>query len=159
MRKLINAEALEHSMKLQQMGAKVNIINSKLFYVSFDIGGFSLLYVYNINKKGNYFLERIKPYPLPLKEFESEEDVIDIIGVDVEQFRNAVRSHHSVEFIETGMALTNVLKKFEDLYLYYNISSENIQCLMGKLQEFEGEIKSVKEKSDRLYFKKDPENL
>lgn len=159
MRKLVNAEVLEHTMKLQQMGAKVSAINSKLCYVDFDLSGFKLQYAYNINKKGNYFLERIKPYQLPLKEFESESDVVEIIGIDVEQFRNAIKSHHAGEFVDTGRTLINVLKKFEDLYLYYNIPTEQMNCLMGKLKELENEITEVKEKSERLYFKKEPENL
>lgn len=159
MRKLINAEALEHSMKLQQMGGKVNIINSKLCYVDFDISGFNLQYVYNINKKGNYFIERIKPYPLALKEFESENDVIDIISIDLEQFRNAIKSHHSGEFVDTGRNIVNVLKKFEDLYLYYNISTDHMKELMDKLKTFEGFIESVKSESERLYFKKEPDHL
>lgn len=159
MRKLINAEVLEHSMKLQQMGGQVNIINSKLCYVDFDISGFQLQYVYNINKKGNYFLERIKPYPLPLKEFENENDVVDIIAVDLEQFKNAIRSHHSSEFVDTGRLLIEVLKKFEDLYLYYNISTDNMQAMMEQLKEFKGQLGKVKAESERLYFKKDPDNL
>lgn len=159
MRKLINAEVLEHSMKLQQMGGKVNIVNSKLCYVDFDISGFTLQYVYNINKKGNYFLERIKPYPLPLKEFESENDVVEIISIDLEQFKNAIRSHHSSEFVDTGRAINAVLKKFEDLYLYYNISSEHLGELTTHLKDLENIISKVKDESERLYFKKDPDHL
>lgn len=159
MRKLVNAEVLEHSMKLQQMGAKVNVINSKLCYVDFDISGFKLQYVYNINKKGNYFVERIKPYALPIKEFTSETDVIEIIAIDLEQFKNAIKSHQAGKFVDTSRSLIEVLKKFEDLYLYYNISQDNMETLMAKLKEFENEIFTVKEASERLYFKKDPENL
>lgn len=159
MRKLVNAELLEHSMKLQQMGAKINVVNSKLCYVDFDISGFSLQYVYNINKKGNYFLERIKPYPLPLKEFENESDVIEIISIDLEQFKNAIKSHQSGEFIDCGRKIINVTKKFEDLYLYYNISHDNMDKLLTKLIEFENVIKEIRDDSKRLYFKKDPENL
>ena len=61
MRRFIDAEITQHTMKLQQIGAKVQVINSKLCYVNFDIGGFKIQYVYNVNKKGNYLLERIKP--------------------------------------------------------------------------------------------------
>ncbi len=159
MRKLVNAEVLEQSMKLQQMGAKVEVINSKLCYVNFDVSGFNLQYVYNINKKGSYFLERIKPYPLPLKVYESEQDLVEVIAIDVEQFKNAVRSHHSSEFIDTGRNLIDVLKMFEDLYLYYNISTEDMNGLKNHLSDFSSEIKKIKEKSERLYFKKEPDNL
>ena len=78
MRKYVNAEVMQHTMKLQQMGAKVNVVNSKLCYVRFDLSGFIVSYSYNVNSKGKYFLERIKPYPLPLKVFDKEEDVIEI---------------------------------------------------------------------------------
>ena len=30
---------------------------------------------------------------------------------------------------------------------------------MGKLKDFENEVEQVKDKSERLYFKKDPDNL
>lgn len=159
MRKLINAEVLEHSMKLQQMGGKVNVVNSKLCYVDFDISGFRIQYVYNITKKGNYFLERIKPYPLPLKEFKNEQDVIDIIGVDLEQFKNAIKSHQSMRFVDTGRLIIEVMKKFEDLYLYYNISPENMEDMVKQLEDFKAKLKDVRSESERLYFKKEPDNL
>lgn len=159
MRKLINAEIMQHTMKFQQMGAKVQEINSKLCYVNFDISGFKIQYVYNVNKKGNYFLERIKPYPMAIKEFESEQDVVDIIEVDIEQFRNAIKSHNIDGFINISRSLNKTLKKFEDLFLYYNIPGIEIENIIGKLEEFEREIDSLESKSERLYFKKEPENL
>lgn len=159
MRRLMNAEVLEHSMKLQQMGGKIEVINSKLCYVSFDVGGFELQYVYNINKKGNYFLERIKPYPLPLKEFEKEDDVVKIIGIDVDQFRNAIRSHNANDFVDTGRLLTSVLKQFEDLYLYYNVPKEDIDEMTEEIKLFRKKIFATKEKAKRLYFDKEPDNL
>lgn len=159
MRKLINAEVLEHSMLLQQMGGKINVVNSKLCYVSFDVSGFQLLYVYNINKKGNYFLERIKPYPLPLKEFESEDHVIELIKIDLDQFKNAIKSHNSSEFVDTGREIVDVLKCFEDLYLYYNVASDDLASLMSKIEGFKSEIRRVKDQSQRLYFEKEPDHL
>ena len=101
----------------------------------------------------------MQPYPLALKEFENESDVIEIIAIDLEQFKNAIRSHQSGEFIDCGRNIIKVTKKFEDLYLYYNISHDNMEKLMGKLDEFENVIKEIKSESERLYFKKEPENL
>jgi hypothetical protein len=159
MRKFINSEITQHTMKFQQMGAKVHVINSKLCYVNFDVGGFKIQYVYNVNKKGNYFLERIKPYPIPIKEFESEQDVVDIIEVDVEQFKSALKSHNIEGFINISRTLNKTLKKFEDLFLYYNIPGNEIDDLIEKLGLFEKEIENLEKKSERLYFKKEPENL
>ena len=59
------------------------------------IADFKLSYVYNINKSNRYFLERLKPYPLPLKEYESEEDVIETIRLDLEHFQNAAHSKNN----------------------------------------------------------------
>lgn len=159
MRKYINAEVMQHTMKLQQMGAKVTVVNSKHCYVSFDIGGFTVSYSYNVNAKGKYFLERIKPYPLPLKVFDKEEDVIEIIKIDLEQFKSAIRSHNINDFIDISRHLNIHLKKFEDLFLYYNIPSEEIKILIDHLQKIDDDIERIKEKSERLYFVKEPDNL
>lgn len=159
MRKLIEAEVMQYSMKLQQMGAKVNVINSKLCYVSFDIGGFTVSYSYNVNAKGKYFLERIKPYPLPLRVFEREEDLIEIISIDLDQFKNAICSHNINDFIDISRHLSMQLKKFEDLFLYYNIPGDEVKILIGHLENIDEDIERIKEKSERLFFMKEPENL
>ncbi len=159
MRKYVNAEVMQHTMKLQQMGAKVNVVNSKLCYVRFDLSGFIVSYSYNVNSKGKYFLERIKPYPLPLKVFDKEEDVIEIIRIDMEQFKNAICSHNINDFIDISRHLNIHLKKFEDLFLYYNIPSEEVKILIEHLENIDEDIDRIKAKSERLYFVKEPDNL
>ena len=64
-------QANQHEMVLRQMGGEVLQLPSSCCYVRFHIGDFRLSYVYNINKSNRYFLERLKPYPLPLKEYEN----------------------------------------------------------------------------------------
>lgn len=159
MRKYINVEAMQHSMKLIQMGGIVQQVNSKMCYVTFNIDNVLLEYVYNINGKGQYFLERIKPYPLPLKAYDSEEDLIDIIEIDVEQFRNASKSHNIDAFISINSKLNATIKKFEDLFLYYNVPEIETEKILEKIVDIENIIKDTKEKSNRLYFRKDPDNL
>lgn len=156
---IINSEAAKHSMKLTQMGATVKQVSGKLCYVSFDLGYITLEYAYNINAKGKYFLERIKPYPLPIKAYENEDDVIDIIEIDVEQFRNAVNSSHVTEFISISNKLHETIKKFEDLFLYYNVPSEQLEVLINDVNKMNDTIIQTKSKSVRLYTKKDPETL
>lgn len=159
MRKLIDAEVTLQTMKLVQMGAKVQVINSKMCYVKFDLSGFKVEYAYNINKHGNYFLERIAPYPLPLREFDREEAVIDIISIDLEQFKNAIKSHNIEDFININRKLTQTIKRFEDLFLYYNVPTEENELIFNKLKEIDDEIELVKSTAQRIYFKKEPENL
>lgn len=159
MKEYVNVEVDQQTIRFQQMGGKVKVINSKLCYVDFDISGFKLQYVYNVNKKGNYFLERIKPYPLALKEFETEQDIVDIIAIDVDQFRNAIKSHNASTFVDIARQLNLTLKKFEDLFLYYNVSAENVTQALTKLNDLSAEIDCMKEESKRIYFKKEPDNL
>lgn len=157
--KYINAEIMQQSMKLKQMGADVTVINSKLCYISFDLSGFKVSYVYNVNKKGRYFLERIKPYPLPLREFDNEDDVIDIINIDLSQFKNAIKSHNIDRFITIARKLDNVFHKFEDLFLYYNLPEEETKRLYEEILAFEADMERIKEDSERICFDKDPEYL
>ncbi len=159
MRKLMNAEVMEHTMRLRQMGADVQVVNSKMCFVVFQLEEFDVAYCYNVNKKGRYFLERIKPYPLALREFEKEQDVIDIIEIDLEQFTNAVKSHNIEAFIEINQRLNQTLLKFEDLFLYYNVPKEETDIILNRLHEIDEEILKTKSTANRVYFKKNPENL
>ncbi len=159
MRNLIEAEVTLQTMKLEQMGGKVRVISSKMCYVKFDLSGFQVEYAYNVNKHGNYFLERIAPYPLPLREFDREDAVIEIIEIDLEQFKNAIKSHNIDSFININRKLTQTIKRFEDLFLYYNVPSEENEIIFKRIAEIDEEIEKTKKNSQRIYFRKDPENL
>ncbi|MDK2867634.1 MAG: hypothetical protein PWP51_2496 [Clostridiales bacterium] len=159
MRKLMNAEVMEHTMRLRQMGADVQVINSKMCFVLFQVGEIDVAYCYNVNKKGRYFLERIKPYPLALREFEREQDVIDIIEIDFDQFRNASKSHNIENFIQINRMMHRTLRKFEDLFLYYNVPPEKADFILEHMREINFEIDKTKASAERVYFRKNPENL
>lgn len=159
MKKLIRATELHQTMKLRQMGADVEVINSKLCYVKFEINDIKVAYVYNINKKDEYFLERIKPYPLPLKAFANEESVVETISIDIEQFKNLTASNNINEFIEFLQQMKLAINKFEDLILYYNVSSDDINEFQSILTSLNKKIDHSKDQSERLYFKKNPEYL
>ncbi len=152
MRKIIESvEVSEHTIKLEQMGAKVTVINSTLCYVSFDLGKLTLLYVYNVNHKGNYFLERIKPYPLALDEFGSETDVVKLIAKDVEKFRNALNSSHIDEYISMGKQIASAFSTFEDTFLNYNIPAEKVEKIFKKVLALEYEIDMIRDIAKQIY--------
>lgn len=146
-------------MKLIQMGAKVEQINSKMCYVKFDIDGIRVSYVYNINKRSKFFLERIKPYPLPVKVYEKESDIIEVIEVDIKQFKNAVKSKNIEGFIEINNEMNFLIKEFEDLFLYYNVPKVETEIILGKLKDIHAEIIKTADTSRRIFFEKEPENL
>jgi hypothetical protein len=155
----LNVEASEHEMRLVQMGAKVEQVNSKMCYIKFMVENVPVEYVYNLNKKNRYFLERIKPYPLPVRSFDAESDIVDLIEVDIKQFKSAVKSKNIDCFVGISKELNNTIKKFEDLFLYYNVPTMKAEAIMKKIQEIQDEITKTKDTSERVFFEKDPGNL
>lgn len=159
MRKYVNSEASQHEMKLIQMGADVEQINSKMCYVKFIVDGIKISYVYNINKRNCYYLERIKPYKIPVKEFQCIEDVIKIIEIDIKQFRNAAKSKNIQNFININNQINSIHREYEDLFLYYNVKKEELEKMQDKLKDIHEEIINTRNKSERIFFEKDPEHL
>ncbi|MDF2591092.1 MAG: hypothetical protein K0S75_558 [Clostridia bacterium] len=155
----LNVEASQHEMKLIQMGAKVEQINSKMCYIKFVIDGLPVEYVYNLNKKNKYFLERINPYPLAIRSYEKVEDIVKVIEVDVRQFQNMVKSKNVQSFVNITNEFIDIIKKFEDLILYYNVPAEKVGVIMGKIDEINQEINETKKTANRVFFDKEPENL
>ncbi len=152
MRKIIDtAEVSELTIKLQQLGAKVNVINSTLCYVDFSLGDLELQYAYNVNYKGNYFLERIKPYPLAIEELGTEKDVIKLISKDMEKFKNVLRSSHSQEYIAMAKQISKAFTSFEDTFLNYNIPEEKIQKIYKKILALEFEIDVIRDISKQIF--------
>ncbi|MDF2840894.1 MAG: hypothetical protein K0Q99_1666 [Clostridia bacterium] len=155
----LNVEASQHEMRLIQMGAKVEQINSKMCYIKFVIEGIPVEYVYNLNKKNKYFLERTKPYPLAVKAYENVADLVEVINVDIKQFKNVVKSKNIESFLAINKELISTIKKFEDLFLYYNVPTEEVELLKNKIGEIQQEIAKTKETAERVFFDKEPENL
>jgi hypothetical protein len=158
-RKLVDFEASKHLIELTQLGAEVNQINSKMCYVKFVLGEIKLSYVYNINKKGKYFLERIMPYPIPIREFDDESDVIKIIKFDLKQYKKALEDRPLEKFIEINLAMNEAMRKFEDLFLYYNIEAEKCMPILERIKDIKEDILELKETSERIFFDKEPYNL
>lgn len=154
MRKIIDsAEVSEHTIKLQQLGAKVTVINSNLCYVDFDLENLHLQYVYNVNHKGNYFLERIKPYPLAIEELGSERDVIKLINNDLEKFKNVLKSSHSENYVAMAKQISKMFSTFEDTFLNYNIPAEKVEKIYKKILALEFEIDVIRDIAKQIYDK------
>ncbi|MTI47617.1 hypothetical protein [Sporosalibacterium faouarense] len=159
MRRFMGAEIDKQKFLLKQMGAQVEVINSFMCYVTFNVKNTEIAYCYNVNKKGDYFLERIKPYPEVAGTFKSEEDVINIIYTDIEQFKNATESHDFSLFIDINKKVSKSVREFEDLYLYYNVPHEYTEEIKKKIDEIQKLIKKAKSESKRVYFKTEPKAL
>ena len=158
-RKYMRAELNMQEMILRQMGADVEVINSYMCYVKFYVEGTKISYVYNVHKKNKYFLERIEPYSQVAGTFNCEEDVVEIIKIDLEQFKIAKKSKVFDYLVDINKEITNVSREFEDLYLYYNVHKEHREAIMDKIKEIHNIIIDAKKENERVFFKKDPDAL
>lgn len=154
----LRVEKEVHKIKLNQLGARVKTIEGALHYVTFSVGGIEVKYSYHINDAGEYLLQRITPYPVSYSGIcKSQNDVIDIIEHDISKWRNAEKSKKFLQFIDVNKQIDRVLKTFDDLYLYYNISHVQLKKIVEKLDALEKTIYDTKDASERVYFGKDPE--
>ncbi len=155
--RLIRHEICKEEFK--SMGAKVIDIQGIMFLVKFHLRDNKISYAYHLNEDGSFFLERIKPYTLAIGDFKCEEDIVDVIKVDIEQFGNAMNSKNYGQFIEIDEHLSKLVRLFEDLYLYYNIEEEDLRALDQSVDCVLENIKDIMAHSKRVYTKKDPDVL
>lgn len=159
---IMSSRLIRHEMckeELKRLGARVLDIQGIMFYVKFKINDTKISYVYHLNKDNTFFLERIKPYTCAIGDYDSEEDVVDTIRVDIKQFKNAMNSSNFESFIEVDQHISKLVRLFEDLYLYYNVSKDDINQVNTEINKVLEMINDVQEKSERVYFEKDPDVL
>ena len=155
----LKTEMTQHEMILNQLGADVKIVQGIMCYVSIEINGIPVEYVYQINNVGNYFLQRLAPYPMVAGSFVSKDEVINLIKHDISQFKNAANSSAFKDFIEIHKNLTRLARQFEDLYLYYNVPHDALKSMNENLKSLDSLIKECKVTSKRVYTEKDPETV
>ncbi len=159
---IMSSRLIRHEIckdELRSLGAHVLDIQGIMFYLKFKISGHKISYIYHLNPDNTYFLERVKPYSMVIGDFNTEEDIVDVIRIDIDQFKNAMNSHNFSKFIEVDNNISKLVRIFEDLYLYYNIEENDIDTLNKDLKNVLHTIKDIKSRSNRVYFKKDPDVL
>ncbi|QZY56222.1 hypothetical protein [Crassaminicella profunda] len=158
-RRFINLQKNIHQIKLQQMGAHVEVIEGVMHFVRVQIEDTIIKYVYHINDKGDYFLQRRCPYPLNFGTYPTQDNVINIIQHDILQMKNAKKSKKFQQFIEINKSLTHIAKDFEELYLYYNVSGIQAKKINEKINELKKELIETKNISTKIHFEKDPDTI
>jgi hypothetical protein len=159
---MMSSRLIRHDIckeELQQMGAQFIDIQGIMFLIKFNINGYKISYAYHLNEDNTYILERIKPYFLTIGFYEYEEDIVDVVRTDIDQFKNAMKSSNFDQFIEIDNHLSKLVRLFEDLYLYYNINKEDLATLDESVDCILSNIKDIMSKSSRVYTKKDPDVL
>jgi len=159
---IMSSRLIRHEIckeELKRLGARVLDIQGIMFYVKFKINGTKISYVYHLNKDNTYFLERIKPYTCAIGDYDTEESVVDTIREDIKQFKNAMKSTNFDSFIEVDQHISKLVRLFEDLYLYYNVEKEDLTLVNEEINKVLDIINDVQERSERVYFDKDPDVL
>lgn len=156
---LLDYEKSRQKLILKQLGGEIKEIKGSTCYVKFNLEDLDIVYVYHINLEKKYYLKRVEPYPLMAGIYESEQDVIEIIKIDLEQFKNAKKSKKFSRFIDINRKMHLMARKFDDLYLYYNVSGLNTERIKNKIQELDQLIEEIRKESKRVFFKKDPDVL
>lgn len=143
--------------ELRKAGCTVDDIDNEIAYIKYYIHSkedknktFKLKYTYHSTNQGVFFLDRIKPYNLPIGEFTSEERIVAFILKDIQLFDNAVNSTNFAEFIELGKNIEKFKHTYEKFFLHKNVQSgdlnyisQEIQLITTKLQELGEQRKSV----------------
>lgn len=159
---IFTAKLLRHEFcmeELRKIGAEIINMEGIMFLVKYNNQGLKIEYMYHLNPDNTYTLERIKPHSLHIGEFQSEEDLVEIIKVDVEQLLNAKNSKNFDRFVSIDKSLAKIVRHFDDLFLYYNIDREDMIMLEQETCNFKKKIMEVKERSKRIYHKKDPDSF
>lgn len=137
--------------KLREIGCTVIAIEGVMFLIKYRLNNkLKLTYFYHLNEDNTYYLERIKPYVIGAGTFNSEEEVVDAIIYDIKQLNNAANSHNFDDFIDFIIKLSESVKAFDDLFLYYNISKEDIQSLYAIINNINLLFSKIKEHSGKI---------
>ncbi len=158
----LSAKLIRHEIckdEIERLGGTITEIQDVMFYVNFDFENHSIVYLYHLTRDNAYTLKRIKPYTLYLGDFNDEEEIIDGIKIDIEQFKNAMKSKNYSYFINIDNDITKLARIFEDLFLYYNVNEESLNNINNEIKQMLHSINTIKEESERVYFDKEPDVL
>ncbi|MCY6482841.1 hypothetical protein OW763_00545 [Clostridium aestuarii] len=137
--------------QLEQLGAEVCNIKGPLCYIKFTIDDTKFRYLYHINRKNKYFLERISPYSMPIANFNSEENIVNSIKTDIDKFKNAKNSKKFEEFISTNKNLVHIAKTFEKIYLHYNVSKYDLKDINAEIYNIKNKLESIIKTNEVVY--------
>ncbi len=159
---IFSTRMLRHELclkDLEELGAKIVDFKGIMTLATFKLDSVTIAYMYWHKKNGDYFVERILPYYMPVGDFKSEETIIESMAKDIDQFKNAANSKNFNKFVQIDSKIMQLVRLFEDLYLYYNIDKENIEKIDTAIKNVYEMIFDIQKKSERVIFDKDPEVL
>lgn len=158
----ISTRQIRHELclrELREMGAEVIEVQGVMFFVKFLVNDIKLVYLYRIDKRNDYYLERLKPYQTTGGTFHTEEEIVDIIKIDVEQYENAIKSNNFSLFLDITKSLSASVRNLEDLFLYYNVSREELVEIKDEVDRIKNIILKAVKQDKRVYTNKEPDTI
>ena len=138
--------------RLRHIGAtEIRKVNGILYFIEFDIEkDLKVTYTYNINSKNKFYLQRIKPYPIPEGVFEKEHEIVKFIESDIKKFRNAKNSKNFQLFLRITKDVNAIYADMERLFLNYNVDKVDLVKLKKEFNDIEEFFISTREKSNKI---------
>ncbi len=137
-------------MQLRQLGATVTQIHGLLSYVRFKVGDHELYYVYNLNANNEYYLQRIKPYPMSAGVFPDSDAITEFIQMDLRAFQNAMYSGHFAEFVEINRRLIRLSQELEDAFMHSNVPDDCFRDTNERLEALEAVLQDMSKRAKPL---------
>jgi hypothetical protein len=147
-----NAQGDSIEILLRQMGASdVTKIRGLLYFMTFKLSdNVEISYSYNINTKNKYFLQRIKPYPIPQGVFSDEYEIVSFIKKDLQKFSTAMNSSNFNLFLDVARKVNNITSMAEHLFLNYNVNVNQLLRINTELDDILKEIEFAKNTSKEI---------
>lgn len=137
-------------MLLRQMGADVKQINGLVCFVRFHLDDTELYYVYNLNADDEYFLQRVKPYPMSAGVFPDAAEIADYIERDLRAFQNAKKSGCFEPFVSANRRLTALSQGLEDAFLHHGIPEPYCKAVNDGLDKLERMLADIRQNEKPL---------
>lgn len=147
---ILSAEQENIDFMLTQMGANVKSLHGLICNASFHINGTEILYVYNLNEKDQYYLQKILPYPIGVGEFKRPSEIVDYIEKDIECYKNASKSSVFKDFININKELNNTIQKMDDAFLMYNVPHDKLDEIFNEIEKINQTISEIKKVSSTV---------
>ena len=148
---VVSAQQDHMGMLLKQMGADVRQINGLVCFVRFALGDTELFYVYNLNADDQYYLQRVKPYPMSAGVFADPAQIAEYIERDVQAFREAAKSGQFDNFVDINLRLSALSRALEDTFMKRDVSKAELTQLGFDLREMERKLADVRKNAKPLH--------
>lgn len=138
--------------RLRYIGATdIKKIHGILYFIEFEIdNNLKVSYTYNINSKNKYYLQRIKPYPIPEGVFDKEYEIVSFIEKDIKKFMNAKKSNNFDLFLKITDELNTICFDIEELFLNYNIDKMDLNKLKHETDIILNLFENSKKRSPKI---------